>query len=121
MLADVFLRSIMDYSLLHCSLTITDALIEGTRLGLPAVKSYLDSRVMTAEHSLLAPSHPKLNKNYLRKCDAIEGEYGYVVAPIWGRTYHITGTLIPPMGAKHPTTFNVLDLPEFYQNSKRGL
>ena len=58
MLADVFLRSIMDYSLLHCSLTITDALIEGTRLGLPAVKSYLDSRVKTAEHSLLAPSHP---------------------------------------------------------------
>lgn len=69
---------------------MTDALIEGVRLGLPAVKNYLDSRIIAAAHPLLALSHPKMIKKHLRTCDAIDGEYGYVEAPIWGRTSQIS-------------------------------
>ena len=60
MLADVFLQSITEYGLLHSSLTITDALIEGVRLGLPAVKKFLDSRIIVAAHPLLARNYPKI-------------------------------------------------------------
>ena len=43
MLADAILENIMKYSMMHSSNQIIDALIEGTRLGLPSVKSYLES------------------------------------------------------------------------------
>ena len=45
MLADVILDGIQHYEALHSSHQIIDSLIEGTRLGLPAVKNYMESRV----------------------------------------------------------------------------
>ena len=45
MLANVLLDNISDYGILHCSQQIIDALIVGTRLGLPSVKIYLESRI----------------------------------------------------------------------------
>ena len=61
MLADAILENIMNFGLMHSSHQIIDALIVGTRLGLPSVKSYLESRIMKTEHPLLLMSYPKIN------------------------------------------------------------
>jgi len=114
MLADVLLENIKEYGLLHCSQSITDALIVGTRLGLPAVKSYLESRVRITEHKLLVLSQTTMQDGRLRKSDAIEGEYGYVEAPIWGSARNITSDLFKPYGVKLPTRFETIDLPELH-------
>lgn len=44
-LTDIMLSNIADYGFMHSSQMISLALIEGTRQGLPAVKTYLESRV----------------------------------------------------------------------------
>ena len=63
MLADAILENIMNFGMMHSSHQIIDALIMGTALGLPSVKSYLDSRIMKAEHPLLAMSYPKIQES----------------------------------------------------------
>ena len=53
MLSDVILQNIAEYGIMHCSQSIVKSIIQGTRSGLPAVKKYLDSRVIKTEHPLL--------------------------------------------------------------------
>ena len=84
MLASLIFENIKDYGLLHSSQQIIDAVIEGTRLGLPSVKVFLESRFKRASHSMLPFSQPQINEGQRRTCPAIEGEYGYAIAPIWG-------------------------------------
>ena len=70
--------------MLHSSQQILDALIVGSSLGLPAVKSYLDSRIKQTDHPLLGLAHPKINVSYLKTCTAIDGDYGTITASIYG-------------------------------------
>jgi len=93
MLAGIIFDSIKDYGLLHSSQLVVDAVIKATKIGLPAVKSYLESRIIRAQHSLLPFSHPRLKNKVRRECPAIHGEYGYTTAPIWGKVSDITGDL----------------------------
>ena len=37
-----------------------DVMIEGTRMGLPAIKIYIESRFFVTEHPLLGLSHKKM-------------------------------------------------------------
>ena len=56
MLSDVFLSNIANYSFMHCSQSIVDAIIQGSRIGLPAIKTYLESRIDTTDHPLIGLS-----------------------------------------------------------------
>ena len=44
-MAEVIIRGIKDYGLFHSSHFMMDAIIEGTKQGLPSIKDYLDSRM----------------------------------------------------------------------------
>ena len=71
MLAGIIFDGIKDFGLLHSSQNVMEAVIEATKLGLPAVKGYLESRVIRTEHSLMPFSHPRLLKEVRRECPAI--------------------------------------------------
>ena len=43
-MAEVILRGIKDYGLLHSSQFIVDAVIEATSQGLPSIKEYFESQ-----------------------------------------------------------------------------
>ena len=83
-------------------------------MGLPAVNSYMDSRIGRTEHARLSNSHHKIEKKYLRKSFAIEGEYGYVEAPMWGAESDLKKDLFRTSGSKLPTRFETIDLPEIF-------
>ena len=83
----------MNFGMMHSSHQIIDAIIAGTRLGLPSVKSYLESRILKAEHPLLLLSYPKINESQIRSCPAIEGDYGIITASTWGRVSDVTNNL----------------------------
>ena len=63
MLAGIIFDNIKDSGLLHSSQQVMDALIAGTKLGLPAVMEYLESRLMKVEHDLLESSHPRIENS----------------------------------------------------------
>ena len=119
-LADVILENIQNYRLLHSSQSILDALILGTRLGLPNVKTYLESRIFQTDHKLLALSHPRIDSKYLKECTAIDGAYGTTTASIFGSVNDLKGGIFTNSGAKQPTRFETIDLPELFQQGNRG-
>ena len=90
---------------------INDALIEGTRLGLPAVKTYLESRMKPTQHPLLGLSQKLMETNSMRTSLAIEGEYGYIEASIWGAESEFKDKLFKKQGAEITTRFETVDLP----------
>ena len=90
-------------------------------MGLPAIKEYMDSRHGMTEHPLLGLSHKKMNADKLRTCPAIEGEYGYVEAPMWGSESQFTKELFRDNGASLQTRFETVDLPYIYQQGDLGL
>ena len=61
-----------------------------------------------------------MKSKYLRKCPAISGEYGAITASAWGRTSEITSELFDSSGARLPTRYKTLDLPEFHLQSEKG-
>jgi len=83
-------------------------------MGLPGVKSYMDSRIGRTEHARLSLSHKKIETEYLRECPAIEGEYGYVEAPMWGAESDLQSNLFRKSGSSLPTRFETIDLPEIF-------
>ena len=115
MLAEIIFDNIKDYGLLHSSQLVIDAVLKSIRIGLPAVKGYLDSRIMIAEHPLLPESMPRLKSKNRRYSEAIKGWYGYKTAPIAGRVSLITDDLFKKNRPKEPTIFNVVDLPELHE------
>lgn len=76
MLAGIIFENIQDYGLLHSSPQILDAVIEGTRLGLPSVKNFIESRMITCEHPLLPFSQRRLSSKFRRTAPSIKGDYG---------------------------------------------
>ena len=50
MLAGIILDNIKDYEMLHSSQLLIEAIIEATKMGLPAAKDYLDSRMIESDH-----------------------------------------------------------------------
>lgn len=120
MLAGIIFDSIKDSGLLHSSQNTMDAVIKAVKLGLPAVKGYLESRVMKVEHDLMPFSHPRLKSAVRRSCPAIKGEYGYTTAPIFGKVSDITDNLFKSNRPPQPTKIECLDLPELHENFHRG-
>ena len=86
MLAGIIFENIADYKMLHSSQMITDAVIEAIRIGLPAAKDYLRSRMVESDHPLLRESYPKLKTRWRRETEDYKNprKYGYKVAPIFG-------------------------------------
>ena len=52
---------------------------------------------------------------FLRRCPAIDGEIGYVDAPIWGAASEFIQDRFQTKGSAVPTRFETIDLPELYQ------
>ena len=53
MLAGIIFDNLKDYEILHSSQLIIDSIIEATRIGLPAAKGYLESRMIEYQHPRL--------------------------------------------------------------------
>ena len=49
-MADVIFKYISDYGYMHSSSIIHEAIIEATKISLPSIGDYLDSRMMRAVH-----------------------------------------------------------------------
>lgn len=70
---------------------------------------------------MLGPSHHLINESFLRNCTAIDGDYGYIEASMWGPQSEFTDKLFMKKGSLLPTRFETIDLPELFQNGKLGL
>jgi len=46
--------------------------------------------------------------------------YGAITAAVWGRTSEITTDLFKKDGARQPTRFKTIDLPELHQQADKG-
>ena len=117
MLAGIIFDNIKEYQTLHSSQLIIDAIIEATRIGLPAAKGYLESRMIDYQHPKLKESYPKLKSRWRRETASKEDpvEYGATVAPIFGSEQDLSSSLFKSKKPKEPTRFVVVDLPGLHE------
>ena len=103
--------------MLHSSQLLSQAVIEATRVGLPAAKAYLDSRMIESDHPLLLESYPKLKSRWRRQIADKQNpvKYGAQIAPIWGRVSDIEGNLFKKNKPREPTRFVLIDLPGIHE------
>jgi len=92
-MADLILENLAEYGVLHSSQQILDAVIQATRIGLPSIKLYLESRLKKTLHPMLQPNQRRIRQEISRSSPAMGGDYGLVTAPVLGTVTDITSRL----------------------------
>ena len=80
-MAEVIFMGIKEYGFMHSSYQVTEALILATRLALPGVAEYLESRLIDVEHQFPVNTQRSIKWGRLRNCKAL-GDYGYLQTPV---------------------------------------
>ena len=74
-MAEVIFKGIKDYGFMHSSYQVTEALILATKVALPGVAEYLESRLQDVKHEFKINTQSAIKRNRLRNSSAI-GLYG---------------------------------------------
>ena len=63
MMAEAIFDKIKNYSFMHSSHQIKDAVTMATKVSLPTIKKYLESRLIKPEHSFLSATQRAIKSN----------------------------------------------------------
>jgi hypothetical protein len=118
-MAEVIFGSIKDYSFMHSSHQIKEAVTKATMMSLPRIKEYLESRLIKPEYSFLSSTQQAIKTNKIKKNPSM-GEYGVISTQIWTSESQTKKKLFDDRGPLQPMNLKYLDLPYIYKRTSEG-
>ena len=98
---------------MHSSYQVTEALILATKLALPGVSDYLESRLQDVKHEFLINTQSAIKKSQMRHSSAV-GHYGHVQSPVCGSENAIKESLFQKDGTLQTMDLQFLDIPHLF-------
>ena len=74
-MANIIFEGIAEYGFMHCSYQISEALIRATRLALPSIGDYFESRLKKVKHFFKSTTQRDINPENRMESPSM-GEYG---------------------------------------------
>lgn len=96
-MANVIFSKISEYSFMHSSHQITEAIIEAIKESLPAIDAFLESRIIKADQ-FSTQTQRAISDSVLRT-SAAYGEYGSLRVPIRAREKQIVNSMFEKEGS----------------------
>lgn len=81
-MAEVIFAGIKEYSFMHSSYFITEAVIKAASMGLKSVMDYFDLRLKSVEHAFTSKTEHGINKKSTQNSPTM-GDYGFLFTKIW--------------------------------------
>ena len=76
-MANIIFNNIKGYEYMHSSQIVHEAIIKATRLGLPSIGDYLESRMIKPRHCFESSTQYSIKKSCLNDTPSM-GEYGLI-------------------------------------------
>lgn len=119
-MADIIFKSIKEYSYMHSSQVIHQAVIEAVRIGLPSIGEYLESRMIKPHHCFESSTQYQIKKKVQKQTSSM-GVYGLLKTKVWVKEDEIKDEMFEKQGAMLPMLLLYIDIPYLYYNSHVGM
>ena len=115
-MANIIFEKISEYSFMHSSSQVTEALIKAVEICLPSIGGYMESRLKSVDHCFHSKTQKKINKKVMKKCPGM-GRYGFIRTPIWAPEDEIKSQMFKSTGSMQPMQMQFLDIPLVYSDT----